>query len=45
VGLWLFCGLEGRGNAGFGGVKPWNGQLFHVEQFEKGRKCIGFGCF
>jgi len=30
---------------GFGGVGPWNGKLFHVEQFEKGRNDEGFGLF
>jgi len=25
--------------------EPWNGQLFHVEQFEKGRNGEGFRCF
>ena len=24
---------------------PWNGQLFHVEQFGKGRKTLAFRCF
>ncbi len=30
---------------GFGGVEPWNGQLFHVEQFEKGRNNVVFRGF
>ena len=37
-GFWggklLFCGAE-----------PWNGKLFHVEQFEIGRNDVGFRCF
>jgi len=35
----------GVGRGGFGGVGPWNGPLFHVEQFEKGRNYEGFCCF
>ena len=29
----------------FGGEKPWNGKLFHVEQFEIGRNDAGFRRF
>ena len=29
----------------FWGREPWNGQLFHVEQFEKSRNYEGFSCF
>jgi hypothetical protein len=29
----------------FGGEEPWNGKLFHVEQFEKGRNDVGFAVF
>jgi hypothetical protein len=29
----------------FNGEGPWNGKLFHVEQFEKGRNDAGFTVF
>jgi len=38
----------GRGfgcGRGFWPGNPWNGQLFHVEQFGKGRKMLAFRCF
>ena len=35
----------GGGKCGFGGRGPWDGKLFHVEQFEIGRNDGGFERF
>jgi len=40
---WVWGVVLGRGR-GFWPGYPWNGQLFHVEQFGKGRKMPEFRC-
>jgi len=40
-----FCEVSFGGGVRFCGGEPWNGKLFHVEQFEIGKNDGGFAVF